>query len=152
MKSWRIPLQKFRKATDGAGVVEFALAVPFFFILTCGIVEVSKLFYTRLSARDITLEATRFAATGQQLNDPLTGLPLARAASVRKLIKDRAHARRIIVDSVAINPADGGLPGQLVQVRVFYAYKYSLAPLRGIAASRPLMYSVGSTMKNEPLF
>jgi Flp pilus assembly protein TadG len=145
-------VSRLGRCTRGASVVEFALVTPLFFALVCGIVEFSRLYYVRLTVRDITVEATRFAVTGRQLNDPMSGQPMTRAASIRQLIKDRAKSRLVTVDSVVINPSDGGQPGDVVQIRAFYNYQFSLAPLRGIAPQGVTKYSVGSSMKNEPVF
>ena len=133
-------------------MVEFALVVPLFLAVICGIVEFSRLYYTRLTVRDITLDATRFAVTGQKLTDETTGDPMTRAASIRSLITTRASDLKVKVDSIRIDPSDGGKPGDVVQVRVFYGYTFTLAPLNGLLPSSPFYFSVGSSMKNEPVF
>jgi Flp pilus assembly protein TadG len=133
-------------------MVEFALVVPLFIALICGIVEFSRLYYVRLTIRDITQEAARFAVTGQQLPDPVTGKLMLRSNSIQSLITARATANNVTVDSVKINPADGGKPGEVVQVRVFYQYKFTLAPLQKMLPTDPMYFSVGSSMKNEPVF
>ncbi|MBW3630613.1 MAG: pilus assembly protein [Gemmatimonadetes bacterium] len=136
----------------GQSAVEFALVVPLFLAMICGIVEFSRLYYVRLTVREITQEATRFAVTGQQLTDPATGKPMPRAASILGVIQKSADDRRVTVDSVRINPTDGGKPGEVVQVRVFYNYSFTLAPLRTLLPTTPFYFSVGSSMKNEPAF
>ena len=55
-------------------------------------------------------------------------------------------------DSIKVNPADGGKPGEVVQVRVFYQYKFTLLPLKKMLPTSPFYFSVGSSMKNEPVF
>jgi hypothetical protein len=39
----------------------------------------------------------------------------------------------------------------VVQVRVFYQYGFTLAPLRELLPGSPIYFSVGTTMKNEPV-
>jgi hypothetical protein len=136
----------------GQAAVEFALVLPLFLALVCSVVEFSRLYYVRLTVRDVTLQATRLAATGRQLNDAVTGKPLTRAASIQRAIRSESGALRVGIDSISINPADGGAPGQVVQVRVFYRYEFMLAPLRQLIPSGPFYFSVGSSMKNEPVF
>jgi Flp pilus assembly protein TadG len=136
----------------GQSAVEFALVVPILLALICGIVEVSRLYYVRLSIRDVTLEATRFAVTGRTLINPATGQPFTRAASVARLIRIRTDSLKVALDSISINPADGGKPSEVVTIRVFYKYAFSLAPLRNIVSTSPMSFSVASSMKNEPVF
>ena len=136
----------------GQSVVEFALVVPVFLAMICGIVEFSRLYYVRLTVRDIAQEATRFAVTGQQLPDPVTGKLMPRAASINGVVRKSAEDRRVSVDSVKINPADGGKPGEVVQIRVFYQYQFTLAPLRKLLPTAPFYFSAASSMKNEPVF
>lgn len=136
----------------GQSVVEFALVVPLFVAMVCGIVEFSRLYYVRLTVRDIAQEATRFAVTGQTLSDPATGEEMARAASIQSLVRAQASERKVSVDSIRLDPADGGGPGDVVQVRVFYQHRFTLAPLQRMLPTSPSYFSVGSSMKNEPLF
>jgi hypothetical protein len=82
----------------------------------------------------------------------VTGKPFTRAASVQALIRMRADSLRVRLDSISVNPPDGGGPSQVVTVRVFYQYSFSLVPLRKLVSMSPMSFSVGSSMRNEPVF
>ena len=81
--------QRLTRCDAGQAAVEFALALPVLLLLLFGVIECGRLFYTRLTARNITLEATRFAVTGQP------GSEATRAESVRQLVYQKAASLKI---------------------------------------------------------
>lgn len=53
-----------RGAQCGAGAVEFALILPFLFLLTIGIIEMSNIYFKRNQMNEIVRDATRRFAVG----------------------------------------------------------------------------------------
>jgi hypothetical protein len=145
-------LRRTLRCRLGQSLVEFVLVIPIFLALVAGIFEVSRLYYVRLSIRDVTTQAARYATTGQRMVNPLTGQLLPRSASIASMVRVRADSLRITVDSISVTPANGGGPGEVVRVRVFYRHRFALAPLRGIVSRNPFAFSVATSMKNEPVF
>ncbi len=135
---------------EGQALVEVALTLPLLLLLLMGTVEVGLLYYTRLTVRHVTLEATRFAVTGNRLVDPESGGMLTRGQSIERAVRVRASRFSVAVDSIAMDPADGGRPNEVVRVTVHYRYTFSL-PLVGAAFPEPIRYfQVSTAMKNEP--
>lgn len=149
---WAGRLRRLWSGTGGQAAVEFALAAPVALLLLVATVELGQLFYTRLSMRHLAQQATRFAVTGQVLNDPETGDPLSRALSVESLIYRQAEGLRVEVDSVRVDPADGGEPGEVVRVTVHYRFDLSLPWIERVLTGASGSYAVRVAMKNEPVF
>ena len=131
-------------------MVEFMFALPVVILLFFGIFELGRHYYTRLSLRHTVAEAARFAVTGQTLNDTL-GTPLTRAQSIQKVILASASDLGVDVSHISINPADGGSPGEVVQVGVQFQYDFFFEPMGDLLS--PLQdINVTTAMKNEPVF
>ena len=143
----RVPGQRQR----GSVIVEFLFAVPLVLFLLFGILEVGRHYYTRLTLRHAVAEAARFAVTGRSLDDPETGAPLSRAASIERVMVESAVDLGVDVAQITIVPPDGGGPGQLVQVGVEYEYDFLFQPMGALLS--PLREIVVTTaMRNEPAF
>jgi len=128
----------------GASAVEFALIMPFFFLLLFGIVDFGWYFFNQHTIQYATREGTRLALVGGTITDDDDN-PLSRVDSIVKTIRDNAEA--------AVNPADlrisiypvgadysdppnwsttlnAGNGGDYMRVRVLYTYDF-LTPLIG---------------------
>lgn len=53
--------QKFRRREDGQAMVEFALILPIFLLILCGIIDFGWLFYNQLSLNNACREGARYA-------------------------------------------------------------------------------------------
>jgi hypothetical protein len=131
--------------------VEFALVVPMALLLFVGIIEVGHYYYARLTLRHSVLEATRFAVTGSQLQDPESGDTLTRAESISRILRLAAPALPVDLERLSIEPPDGGGPGEIVRLSATYSYGFSLPLIRQFFPER-LEFTVSSAMKNEPIF
>lgn len=135
------------RASHGSGLVEFALVLPLLLSLVFGIFEFGRLGLSHLTAKHAVAEAARYAVTGQNLTDPLTGEPVARAASIRQVLRNHVGPLAI-ADSIVIDPPDGGGPEDLVTVSVSFTYRYFLPGLEDVLP--PVDFTVRTAMKNEP--
>lgn len=52
---------KFRKGEDGQAMVEFALILPIFLLILCGIIDFGWMFYNQLSLNNACREGARYA-------------------------------------------------------------------------------------------
>jgi Flp pilus assembly protein TadG len=143
--------RSLRRRQRGQGLIEFVVALPVAVFLLLAIVEMGLHFYTRVTARHAIQEAARYAVTGQQITDPLTGQPIGRAASIIQTLQDKATALNIDVSDISLNPPDGGGPDDVVEISLTYTYEFgpAIAPL---FVSRFMDITLQTTVKNEPLF
>ncbi len=135
------------RGSHGSALVEFALVVPVLLLLMFAIFEFGRIGLSQLTAKHAVAEATRYAVTGRQRTDPQTGEPIARAESIRQILRETAGPLAI-ADSIVIDPADGGGPDELVTVSVSFTYNYFLPGLKNVLP--PVDFTVRTAMKNEP--
>ncbi|OPY16728.1 TadE/TadG family type IV pilus assembly protein [Syntrophus aciditrophicus] len=135
-----------RILSDSRGVtaVEFALIMPFFFLLLFAIIDFGWYFYSQHTIQFATREGTRLALVGVQLKDK-DGNEMSREDSIIKTIQDNAAlavdpaALQISIYPVAAGYSDPegweesqnpGSGGDYMRVRVRYTYHF-LTPLIG---------------------
>ncbi|MEE9207926.1 MAG: TadE family protein [Gemmatimonadota bacterium] len=133
----------------GQSLVEMALVLPVLFTLFFGIFEFGRHFYTRLTVRQAVGQATRFAVTGRASTDS-NGDPLSRAETVRLRMEDSMSHLNIVVDSIFLDPPDGGGPEEVVQVGVTYRYQFSMPGMHRFFPE--MTFTVKTAMRNEPYF
>lgn len=135
------------RRNHGTGLVEFALVLPLLLTLVFGVVEFGRLGLAQLTARHAVSEAARYAVTGRQRTDPETGEPIARAESIKQVLRENVGGLAI-ADSIVIVPEDGGGPEDLVTVSVSFSYRFFLPGLSEWIP--PVDFTVRTSMKNEP--
>ncbi len=135
----------------GQGLVEFILALPIFVVLFFGIYEFGRYYSTRLWIRSAVAEGARFAATGNQLVDD-EGEPLGRALSIESTILSKVSRFGVAAGDIAIDPADGGGPEEIVTVSLDYTYEVAIPIIERVLRTDVLEFSVATSMRNEPFF
>ena len=105
---FRASTTRLARGKRGQGLVELVLAIPVLMVLFFGIYEFSRYYSARLRIRSTVAEAARFAATGNQLTDPVTGDPLSRALSIRTKILSEVGPLGVTSGDITLSPADGG--------------------------------------------
>ncbi len=140
------------RSSSGQSLVEFVLVVPILFLLLFGIMEFGRYFYTRLTLRQAVAEAARYAITGNQLKDPVTGQGIGRATSIAHIIENHTSSLGVKPADITITPADGGKPEQVVTIRVHYHYDFSFPSMAEILPSRMQDFTVSTSMRNEPFY
>lgn len=135
------------RGCHGSGLVEFALVLPLLLSLVFGIFEFGRLGLSQLTARHAVAEAARYAVTGRQRTDPETGEPIARAESIRQVVRENVGPLAV-ADSIVIDPPDGGGPEDLVMVSASFTYRFFLPGLQDVLP--PVDFTVRTAMKNEP--
>jgi hypothetical protein len=136
----------------GQSLIEFAFALPVVLLLIAAVFEFSRHYYTRISIRNAVAEAARFAATGQQLTDSISGDPIGRAESIVEVMRQNAAGLDLDVDRIVIDPADGGGPDDIVNIRATYHYEFMGAAIVRSFAPAYVEFTIATTIKNEPAF
>src|SRR2546428_5871948 len=87
------------RGEKGATMLEAALITPLLLLLTFSIIDFASMFYVYLALENGASQATRYAVTGNQMDDPNNpGNKLSRADSIKLAIR---HAPPTITLSVS---------------------------------------------------
>jgi Flp pilus assembly protein TadG len=133
-------------------MVEFVVGISVLMLLLVGVIEFSRHYFARLTVRHQVAEAARLAATGQTLVNPDTGEQMTRAESVVFFLQKSAASLPVILESVGLDPADGGEPGDFVQIQARFRFAFDSSPIVRAFAPGTVAFTVTSLVKNEPRF
>jgi hypothetical protein len=160
----RSSLARLRRLGDARGnnLLEAAIITPLMIFLTFSIVDFSSLFYTYLALENGVSQATRFAVTGNLLDDPdKPGSKLSRQASIvhamrsatpTLTIPDEAFTFSHLVPGTSIWVNGPGGPADIEKVSVQYQWSVLSPVLRLFFADGQMTLTVNSSMKNEGRF
>ena len=144
------------KSSRGSNLVEMAAVIPLLLLFTFAIMDFATLFYVYLSLENGVSQATRYAVTGQVMNDPANpAQTLPRDQSI-KLAMRNATPTLAIPDSafsfydITQNAAGSGGPNDIIRVSVQYIYVPMTPLIRPFFTNGQITFTVSSTMKNEP--
>jgi len=146
----------------GASLIEAAILTPLLLLLTFGIVDFATLFYVNLSLENGVSQATRYAVTGNLMDDPDNpGTSLARPDTIKAAMR-KATPTLTIPDSAfsfSYLPSGGtnwvggtGGPGDIQRVSVTYSWSLLTPLVRPFFPGGKATITVDSTMKNEGRF
>ena len=151
----------FRRLRDaqGTSILEAAIITPLLMLLTFSIVDFGVMFYVYMALENGVSQATRFAVTGNLLDDPANpGTPLSRQGSI-KLAMRQATPTLTIPDSAFTfsNMAPGGStwsagsggPNQLAKVSIGYTWTFFNPMMWAFFPGGQITLNVDSAMKNE---
>ena len=142
------------KSSKGANLVETAMIIPLLLLLTFAIIDFSTVLYVYLTLENGVSQATRYAVTGQQMNDPMNmGQKLSREQSVKEAMR-AATPTLSISDScfqfynLTKGTSGAGGPSDVIRVTVNYDWT-AFTPLIRPIFNGQIRLTVQSTMKNE---
>ena len=146
--------------TAGTSMLEAAIITPLLLLLTLSIVDFGALFYVYLALENGVSQASRFAVTGNLLDDPLhPGTNLSRDSSI-KLAMRQATPTLTIPDSAfafssmpvggsAWTSGSSGGPNEIAKVSVSYTWRFFNPMLWAFFTGGQITLNVESSMKNE---
>ena len=155
-------LSRLRDCT-GANLIEAALVLPLLLLLSISIADFGALFYVHLAIENGVSQATRYAVTGNLVDDPLNpGSKLSRDDSIKTIMRQATPTLYIgDTDFVFTHKAPGaaawsagsGGPGEIGRVEINHSWKF-LNPLLWpfFPPSGQITLTAASAMKNESLF
>src|SRR4051812_30956798 len=80
---------RFLRETSGTSMVEAAVITPLLLLVTFAIVDFGFLFASYLALENGVGQATRYAVTGNQMDDPAhPGTKLSREASIKQAMRN----------------------------------------------------------------
>ena len=144
--------------TAGTSILEAAIITPLLLLLTLSIVDLSQMFYCYVALENGVSQASRFAETGNVLDDPANpGTSLSRDASIMLAMRN-ATPRLTIPDSAftfTSMPPGGttwrlgsGGPNALAKVSVSYKRTFFNPMLWAFFSGGQITLNVESAMKN----
>ena len=141
----------------GQALIEAAIGIVLLMLLTFSIFDAALLFYAYLTLENGVTEATRFAVTGQQENDPNNPTStLSREDSIKHVMRNSTPGL-MLLDSefsfydVTHRRSGTGGPSDVIQVTVTHPWRL-ISPMLWpfVGNGGVISLRVSATMKNEP--
>jgi len=147
------------RGSQGNSLIEAAIITPLLLLLTFAIVDFASLLYAYLALENGVSQATRFAVTGNLMDDPDNpGGMLSREESIKAAMR-RATPTLTIADAAftfSHLPAGGsawvggtGGPDDVGKVTINYTWTLLTPLIRPFFANGQIGLTVESAMKNE---
>ncbi len=147
------------RGTAGTSVVEAAIITPLLLLLTLSVVDFGALFYVYLALENGVSQATRFAVTGNLMDDPLhPGTNLSRDNSIMLAMRqatptltipDGAFTFSHMAPGGATWLGGSGGPNELAKVSIGYTWTFFNPMLWAFFPGGQITLNVDSAMKNE---
>ena len=151
-------LRRFR-GEKGATMIEAAIVTPLLILLTFSIVDFASMFHVYLALENGVSQATRYAVTGQQMDDPSKpGSKLSRVDSIKSAMRSATPTLTIQDSAFSFSHlavggsswiAGTGGPNEVEKVTVTYTWKFLTPVLKPFFPSGKVQLTVDSAMKNE---
>ena len=143
------------RARSGNSMVEFALILPLFLLLTLGVLDFGRLFWTQETLSYALREAGRYAVTGQHMSS--TNGTLSRVQSIINVAKQ--YSAGIDVSQITVNtlnPSTGGVTsnyaggqGETVVISLTTGLKL-LTPVGVYFPNNTYTFTTSTAFRNEP--
>ena len=153
---------KLLRDRTGTNLLEAAIITPLLLIITFAICDFASLFYAYLAIENGASIATRFAVTGNTVEDPQNpGTQLSRIESVKRALRDATPTLTIQDGDISFShlpkgsqnwvPGVGG-PDEIEKISINYTWDIMTPLIRPFFTGGQIHVQVDSTMKNEARF
>jgi hypothetical protein len=159
--SGRSRLVRLHDAT-GSNLIETAFALPLLLVMTFSIIDFACLFYVHLALENGISQATRYAVTGNVMDDPdKPGQQLSREDSIKTAMRNATPTLTIPDEAFSFEYlpdgeddwVDGtGEPGDIVKARVHYTWDILTPLMQPFFENGQIHLIAESAMKNESRF
>jgi hypothetical protein len=147
---------------NGSNLIETAFVLPLLLVLTFSIIDFACLFYVHLALENGISQATRYAVTGNLMDDPDNpGEYLSREDSIKAAMRQATPTLTIPDDAFSFEYlpegeddwVDGtGEPGDIVKARVDYTWDILTPLMQPFFDNGQIHLIAESAMKNESRF
>ena len=146
--------------TSGTSLLETAIILPLLLLLTFSIVDFGALFYVYLALENGASQATRYAVTGNLMDDPLNpGTKLTRDSSIKLAMRNATPTLTIADSAFTFSRLSGGAwvagsggPSDIEKVTIGYTWKFFNPMMSAFFTNGRMVLTVDSVMKNEGSF
>ena len=152
-------LTTFLRDCGGANLIEAAIVTPLLLVLTLGIIDFASMFYAYVALENGVTQATRFAITGNTMDDPNNpGTPLGREAGIRQAMQNNTPVIDLSTATFTFShmtpgatswAGGAGGPGDIGRVTVEYTWKPLTPIIAPLLNNGEMTVRVESAMKNE---
>jgi Flp pilus assembly protein TadG len=146
----------------GQSILEAAIVTPLLVLLTFGIMEFAIVFYQYLALENGVSQATRYAITGNQMNDPGNpGNLLSATQSIETAMRQATPTLTLPDGDFTFShmtpgsttwTAGTGNPNDIEKVAINYTWTIMTPIMRQFFPGGQITLRVESAMKNEPRF
>jgi len=150
------------RGEKGATILEAAIVTPILLLLTFSIIDFASLFYVYLALENGASQATRYAVTGNQMDDPNNpGTKLSRPDSIKMAMRnatptialaDTAFSFSHLPVGASSWVAGTGGPSEIDKVTITYTWNLLTPLLWPFFTNGQINLTVESAMKNEGRF
>jgi Flp pilus assembly protein TadG len=145
------------KDCGGTNMIEAAIIAPIMLVLTFSIVDFASMFYVYLALENGVSQATRYAVTGNQLQDPNNpSATLSRQNSIILTMQRATPTLTINSSAFSFSHLVGtswtsglGGSGDVGKVTVTYTWNIMTPLMRPFFTNGQIQFTVASAMKNE---
>jgi Flp pilus assembly protein TadG len=155
-------MRKHLRGEKGATMVEAAIVTPLLLVLTFSVIDFASMFYVYLALENGVSQATRYAVTGGQLDDPNNpGSKLSRVDSIKATMRSATPTLTIADGAFSFSHlavggstwlAGTGGPNEIEKLTINYTWDVMTPVLRPFFPGGKVQLTVDSSMKNEPKF
>ena len=150
VRGWR----RFMRATTGNAITEFALSLPIFLYMVCGVTDMARLLYQQTTLQNAVRAGGRFATTGNHLPNPSNpNQNLSRVASIDEVAQQAAlglSVSNLTVSSVTGGSGSAGGPLDTVTVSLTSNVKLLTPMISHFFPNGKYTFTVSATYQNEP--
>ncbi len=141
-------------STKGNAIVEFALVLPIFLMMVCGITDFTRLLFQQATLQNAVRAAGRYATTGNHQPNPQNpNQLLSRVASINSIAQQAAmglSVSNLQVSSLSGGSGNAGGPLDVVTVSLTSNVKLLTPVISQFFPNGIFTFTVSSTYKNEP--
>ncbi len=151
-------MNKLRNREHGAVLVETALSSVVFAMLLFAIFDFGRMFYFQSRLQHAVSQSTRFATTGNTLEDPNNpGTQMSRVDSIKAMIKQLSGIQGFGANDIQINTvmpdgtlvAGAGSPGDVVTVSATWRIPVVAPFLSAMFPGGEYQFTATTTFRNE---
>ena len=146
--------RKTRRSLRGSALVEVGIIILPLVTISFAVLDFAGILYTFLAMQNGVSQATRFAVTGNTVNDA-SGQAMPRDQAIRQAMRAATPGFQIddsafTFDDVSKGTSGTGDPNDIIRVTVTYDWQLLTPILQPFFPSGHVTVRVASTMRNEP--
>ena len=149
-----------RGLSVGQSAVEFALSLPVFFVLICGVMDFGRMFFIQENVQQAIEAGARYGSTGahQSGTNPATGKSYTRVQSITAYINQQAGAAlrmganlsSVTISSVQGGSSSAGGPQDIETVTATTVVTLMTPFISKFFPNSQYTFTCSATVKNEP--